>query len=75
LRGLSGTGDRLVVETSVDGTTFTGLSDLAYSGGFHDLESPSVLTVKAVKVKLVKTSSSSTTEAKISKLAELSVVP
>ena len=75
LRGLSGSGDRLVVETSTDGTTYTSLADLAYAGGFHDLESPSVVTAKSVRVKLVKTSSSSGGAAKISQLAEVSVVP
>jgi hypothetical protein len=74
LRGLSGSGDRLVVETSTDGATYTSLADLAYASGFHDLESPSVLTAKSVRIKLVKHASSSG-EAKISQLAEVSVVP
>lgn len=74
VRGLLGTGDRFVAEISADGTTFTGLSDVDYSGGLHDFEATTVQAVRAVRLKLVKTSSSNSTP-KISYLAEVSIFP
>lgn len=74
LRGLSGSGDRLVVEVSGDGTAFGALADVAYRSGLHDLPASAPTSAKAVRVKLSKTSSSGAV-AKISALAELSVFP
>lgn len=74
VRGLVGTGDRLVAESSVDGTTFTSLADVSYAGSLHDFEAASVQAVRAVRLKLVKTSSSNSTP-RISFLAELSIFP
>jgi hypothetical protein len=75
LRGLSASSaDRVLIEISTDGTTFTSFIDSTYKAGSSDNEAATLeAAVKALRIKAVKTSSGSGTP-KIVSLAEVSVI-